>query len=701
VISQIYGGGGTSGATYLNSYLEVFNRGNTTIDLNHYLFLFGPDVGPFTSGVSFTVGQGFPIQPGQHRLIQLGSGGSSGGSPPVPPDIGLGNFVNIGLSGKIAIAKPGSAFPVGSCPLPNSDILDFVGFGSTATCFEGSGPTPTLSNTTAAIRKTNGCTDTDDNAGDFSIGPPNFRDGISAFTVCFGSLQFSATNYNVSEGGLSANVTVTRSGDTTGVSTVDFLTSDGSAKQTQDYVIASGTLSFAAGETNKTFGVLIVDDAFIEANKTLNLTLSNPTGATLGAPSTATITITDNDSAGSISPVPKRFAAALDGLQETPPNNAQATSAKGTGLVLLNSSETSALVGLQFQSLSSAETAAHIHGNAAPGVPAPILFPLTPIVIVNPLVNFQILPTPQQVADLKANLHYQNVHSTNFPNGEIRGQLRWNPTLEEGFLVRQQYLDFLSREPDTNGFNFWVGSITPCQTDTQCFHDRTIAASDAFFFEPEFQQTAGFVFRAYRAAFGDSQPFPNPGGLNANELNEAKKLVNYSTFVADRARVVGGANLAAAQLAFANLFASRSAFTSKYAAATTGPLFVAAILATIQSADGVDLSAQTAALVNEYNIGGRGQVLYRLADDSAQNPINNQAFVNAEYNRQFALTLYFGYLRRNPDMFGFLFWQSQINLAPVRDVPKQNALVCSFITADEYQKRFGLDAPRTNAECPQ
>ncbi|HXM33685.1 MAG TPA: CHRD domain-containing protein, partial [Pyrinomonadaceae bacterium] len=404
-------------------------------------------------------------------------------------------------------------------------------------------------------------------------------------------------------------------------------------------------------------------------------------------------TIIDNDTAGSISPAPKRFAAALNGAQETPANNSLG---KGTGLVLLNQSETSALVGLQFQSLGSAETVAHIHGAAGPGVAAPILFPLPPA--TNPVTNFAISPTPQQVADLKASLHYLNVHSNNFSAGEIRGQLRWNPTLEENFFVRQQYLDFLSRDGDPSGFNFWVGTITPCQADAQCFHDRSIAASDAFFFEPEFQQTAGFVFRVYRAAFGNSQPFPNPDTSNPNEAN---KLVDYGTFVADRARVVGGANLAAAQQAFANLFVSRPAFTTKYAAATTGPQFVDAILATIQSADGVDLTAQRQALIDQYNLGGRGMVLYRLADDNPLNPINNQGFINAEYNRQFALTLYFGYLRRNPDIGGFLFWQTQINLAAVRDVPKQNALVCSFITAAEYQLRFGPDAPRTNSECPQ
>jgi hypothetical protein len=94
-------------------------------------------------------------------------------------------------------------------------------------------------------------------------------------------------------------------------------------------------------------------------------------------------------------------------------------------------------------------------------------------------------------------------------------------------------------------------------------------------------------------------------------------------------------------------------------------------------------------------------VLYSLAlDDAVNNPVNNRAFVNAEYNRQFALTLYFGYLRRNPDIGGFLFWQGQINSAAVGSVPKQQSLVCSYITSPEYQLRFGPLAPRSNAECP-
>jgi hypothetical protein len=94
--------------------------------------------------------------------------------------------------------------------------------------------------------------------------------------------------------------------------------------------------------------------------------------------------------------------------------------------------------------------------------------------------------------------------------------------------------------------------------------------------------------------------------------------------------------------------------------------------------------------------------MYRLADDNVQtNPINNRALIDAEYNRAFVATQYFGYLRRNPDIAGIIFWLGQVNSAPLRDLAKQNAMVCSFITSGEYQQRFSPVAPHSNAECPQ
>ena len=95
------------------------------------------------------------------------------------------------------------------------------------------------------------------------------------------------------------------------------------------------------------------------------------------------------------------------------------------------------------------------------------------------------------------------------------------------------------------------------------------------------------------------------------------------------------------------------------------------MLATIKNDLGPDLMAERAALITLFNSGGRGAVMYRLADDNAQtNPINNRAFIDAEYNRAFVATQYFGYLRRDPDMAGFLFWLGQVNGAPLRDVTK-------------------------------
>jgi hypothetical protein len=111
-----------------------------------------------------------------------------------------------------------------------------------------------------------------------------------------GTLQFSAATYSVNETGGSATITVTRSGGTASNVTVAYATSNGSATAGSDYTATSGTLTFNAGDTSKTFSVLIADDSAAEGNETVNLTLSNPTGgATLGAVSAAVLTIVDNE----------------------------------------------------------------------------------------------------------------------------------------------------------------------------------------------------------------------------------------------------------------------------------------------------------------------------------------------------------------------------------------------------------------------
>jgi uncharacterized repeat protein (TIGR01451 family) len=112
---------------------------------------------------------------------------------------------------------------------------------------------------------------------------------------------------------------------------------------------------------------------------------------------------------------PLVFTANLNSAQETPPNNSTAT---GTATLLLSADEKTAHVSLNFAGLSSAETAAHIHGPAAPGVMGNILFPLPN----GSFTDFLISPSATDVQNLKNGQLYINVHSSNFLNGEIRGQ---------------------------------------------------------------------------------------------------------------------------------------------------------------------------------------------------------------------------------------------------------------------------------------
>lgn len=126
----------------------------------------------------------------------------------------------------------------------------------------------------------------------------------------------------------------------------------------------------------------------------------------------------------------QRFVAALDGAQEVPAN---ASAGRGTCTIVLNAAQTQITVNCTFTGLGSNLAAAHIHGNAAPGVNAGVLFGFTGLPTatsgtIGPL-NFAV--TAQQVADMRAHLHYVNLHSSNIPGGEIRGQIKQAHTTTE------------------------------------------------------------------------------------------------------------------------------------------------------------------------------------------------------------------------------------------------------------------------------
>jgi hypothetical protein len=242
-------------------------------------------------------------------------------------------------------------------------------------------------------------------------------------------------------------------------------------------------------------------------------------------------------------------------------------------------------------------------------------------------------------------------------------------------FVRQQYLDFLNRQPDSDGLGYWTGQITNCGSNAQCIHDRRVGVADAFFFEDEFQKTGAYIYRVYKAALGQRPAF--------------------SEFNADRGLVVSGPGLDQSKTSYAQTFVGRTNFLSLYPRSYNADQFVDNLLNNINQHSGVNLSSQRSALIALYDgtDGGRAAILRQVAD--------SPALIDGEYNQSFVLMEYFGYLRRDPDQGGYDFWLGQVNKFALRNVGIQHAMACSFITSAEYQLRFNSVVTHTNRECPQ
>ncbi|CAN5791533.1 hypothetical protein BH24CHL6_BH24CHL6_13610 [soil metagenome] len=171
VISQVYGGGGNSGATYTHDFIELFNRGSAAQSVTGWSVQYASSTG---SSWNVTALSG-TIEPGAYYLIQQAAG--AGGTTALPTPDATGTAAMAAGAGKVALVSTTTAL-TGTCPTGGA-IADFVGYGTAANCFEGTGPTATLSNTTAALRNGDGSVDTDDNAADFTVGAPNPRNSSS------------------------------------------------------------------------------------------------------------------------------------------------------------------------------------------------------------------------------------------------------------------------------------------------------------------------------------------------------------------------------------------------------------------------------------------------------------------------------------------------------------------------------------------
>jgi hypothetical protein len=388
--------------------------------------------------------------------------------------------------------------------------------------------------------------------------PPLAASDFEGFVAPAVTVQFSSGNYTAFENQHSVQITVTRSGLTSGAVSVNYHTADGTASERSDYTPALGTLDFAPGETSKTFDLLITDDAYVESNETFSIALSDPTGGgALGAPDIALVTIVSDDA------------------------NASA----------------------------------------------------------------------------------------------------FNPIDDPEFFVRQHYHDFLNREPDASGLQFWVNNITSCGADAACREVKRVDTSAAFFLSIEFQNTGFFAYRVQKAAFGNLPGAPVP--IRLTEFLSDTQSLGHG--------VVVGQGLWQRQLesnkqSLALAVVQRPDFQTRYPNITSATAFVNILDA---NAGGVLTSSDKEELIRELSPNPADAA---LRADVLKQVSENPAFVQAEFTRAFDLMEYFAYLRRDPDakpdvdFTGYQFWLDKLERSGGNF--SRAEMIKAFISATEYRERF-------------
>jgi hypothetical protein len=379
-------------------------------------------------------------------------------------------------------------------------------------------------------------------------------------------VQFTASTAGVTEAPnttVKVDLLVTRTGDTAAAASVKYATTNATATDRSDYEAAAGTLQFAAGETQKTVTVFIVDDSYSESAETFTVSLTSPVACTLGSIPTVTVTITSDD------------------------------------------------VG----------------------------------------------------------------------NGP-------NPFTNAGFFVRQHYLDFFNREPDSGGLAFWTNEIASCGSNAACIEVKRVNVSAAFYVSIEFQETGYLVYRMYKAGYANL------------DNNTAPVPVRLADFLPDTQQIGNGVVVGVGdwqtklnnnKIAFALDFVTRATFVAKHPTSLSPAAFVDALFA---NGGVVPTSGERTAAINEF--GGAGNTTDTAARGRALRLVaENATLTNQEFRKGFVLMQYFGYLRRNPydapetglDYGGYNFWLGKLNQFNGNYV--QAELVKAFITSDEYRLRFG------------
>ncbi|HEY6121462.1 MAG TPA: DUF4214 domain-containing protein [Pyrinomonadaceae bacterium] len=248
-----------------------------------------------------------------------------------------------------------------------------------------------------------------------------------------------------------------------------------------------------------------------------------------------------------------------------------------------------------------------------------------------------------------------------------------NPVDDQRFFVSQQYVDFLNRQPDGDGLEYWVNQLQQCGSNRDCLGSQRSAIAAAFFAEREFKDTASFVYGLYRV-LGRSATFA--------EFSRDRDLLSQPN-----------QDFEAARQALALDFASRNEFLRRYPRTMKAEQFVDALKAALLEMSGVGTTMERAGLLASYDgtDQGRATIVSSL--------ILEPAVVSAEYNQAFVTMNYFVYLRRDPDDAGLNFWSNTLRNTSASDAAAFRKVSCTFLNSAEYQARFGMVISHTPQEC--
>jgi Tol biopolymer transport system component len=611
-----------------------------------------------------------------------------------------------------------------------------------------------------------------------------------------GKVRFKAAVTSAGESAGAANVVVSLTGPSATAVSIDYRTVDGTATAGADYVATSGTLTFAPGETEKTFSVPLIDDTIYEGDETFYISLADRTGAaSLGEPSIAAVIIRDDDPPPSLSvgdasvgegdgrsddmyfvvtlskPITKtvtvsyatqavtatpgvNFATGTDfnqtsGVLTFPPGatwallpvgivpdtipepnetfklvlsnplNAQVARGEGVGTIIDDDGPVFTKVKFTADSFTVSEKAGKIDFQVTRtgdlSAPSTVSYSTgglgaasdrTDYTFAQGTLHFAPNETSKTFSvSITDDAYKENDEafyvvlygavgctfgSPAFAFVDIQsddsadGPSPVGSAFDTGFYVRQQYLDFLGREPDAPGLAFWTNEINSCGADAQCREVKKVNVSAAFFLSIEFQETGFLAYRTYKAAYGNMPGAPVPIPLydflvNMRQIGDGV-VVNQGDW---RARLEQN------KRDYFDSFVNTLTFPLLYPTTMTPAQFVDVLFA---NAGVTPSAAERQAAIGEFGPAtdtSDTSARARALRDVAENPTLGRQ----EFNRAFVLMQYFGYLRRNPydspdfNFSGFNFWLSKLDQFGGNYI--QAEMVKAFIQSDEYVKRFG------------